>query len=315
MHYLKACVLTIIVFLFLPFAAAANEPLVHRVEAGESLFSVAQKYHISMDELLKENSYIRFPELIYPNQLLVIPEFSKSDALSGLPPTINTTGETKPQSSINQPSRTYSNHFHLSSPPAGNMVALTFDDGPDGVYTGMVLDVLKAYDVPATFFLIGQNVQKYPEVVQRIVGEGHVIGNHTWSHPRLTEIAANEIADQIVKTEDMLEAVTNLRTRLMRPPYGAVNLDTLEQLIELDYSIINWSVDSVDWRDQDVDLILINTLPHVRDGAIMLFHTARGIGHNPTATAYALPELIETLRKQGYNFVTVDKLLNIPPYR
>ncbi len=328
MQYSKVCVAAIIVFLLIPFSAAADGPLVHRVERGESLFSVAQKHEISMAELLDTNAYIRFPERIFPGQILIIPgmpepepEHDEAESPS-LPLTTRESQpesqpELQPQPSITQLSRIYSDYFYLGGPANtnSNKVALTFDDGPDGVYTPLVLDVLQEYNVPATFFLIGENVQKYPEVAQRIVDEGHILGNHSWSHPRLSDIEAGELADELTKTEDILEAVTGLRTMLMRPPYGAVNQDALEQLIEMDYYVINWSVDSVDWRDQAVDPILINTLPDVRGGAIILFHSSRGIGENPTATAMALPELIETLRMQGYTFVTVDELLNIPPYR
>ncbi len=309
----------IIVFLLIPFSAAADGPLVHRVERGESLFGVAQKYEISMTELLDTNAYIRFPERIYPGQVLIIPGMQEpEDESPSLPfAARDPQPELQPQPSITRLSRMYSDYFYLSGPTAADndRVALTFDDGPDGVYTPLVLDVLQEYNVPATFFLIGQNVEKYPEVAQRIVDEGHILANHSWSHPRLSDIGASELAEEINKTEDIMEAITGLRTTLMRPPYGAVNEDALEQLIEMDYYVINWSVDSVDWRDQAVDPILINTLPDVRGGAIILFHSSRGSGENPTATAMALPELIETLRMQGYTFVTVDELLNIPPYR
>ena len=101
----------------------------------------------------------------------------------------------------------------------------------------------------------------------------------------------------------------------MRPPYGAVIPATLEILKDMDYKAINWSVDSVDWRDQDVDKILINTLPDVRGGGILLFHDAGGEGQSRAATVAALPEIIHTLRTQGYEFVTVDELLGIPGYK
>ena len=316
---LKVCLVAIIVLLFIPFSAEADGPLVHRVASGESLYSVAQRYKISVQELLDTNFYIHSPERIYPNQLLIIPAAVQDvpelkDESPSMPPAVR---EPQTEPTITQLSRIYSDHFYLRGPAnADNLkVALTFDDGPDGIYTPLVLDVLREYNVPATFFLIGQNVQKYPEVTQRIIDEGHIIGNHSWSHPRLSEATARDLTAEMKKTEDILEVTTGLRTMLMRPPYGAVNQEALEQLIEMDYYIINWSVDSVDWRDQAVDPILINTLPDVRDGAIILFHSSRGTGQNPEATAAALPELIETLRIQDYTFVTVDELLNIPPYR
>ncbi|KJF27443.1 hypothetical protein TZ02_07805 [Clostridium aceticum] len=196
-----------------------------------------------------------------------------------------------------------------------NKIALTFDDGPNEKYTNQVLQVLKQHNVPATFFVLGSKVEKHPEILRRMVSEGHVVGNHTWIHPDLRRVTENRLATEMQTTEDIIYQTIGLRTALMRPPYGAVAPQVIEGLRDLDYKVINWSVDSVDWRDQNIDKILINTLPDVRQGGILLFHDAGGDGESRAATVAVLPELIHTLRAQGYEFVTVDKLLNLPAYK
>lgn len=200
---------------------------------------------------------------------------------------------------------------------SGNIktIAITFDDGPDEMYTPQVLDVLRDYNVPATFFLIGQRSQLYPGVVERIMAEGHVVANHSWSHPRLPEVSAQEVRREMQLTEDMLAEITGLRTALMRPPYGAISKEVLTELQALDYKVINWTADSVDWRDQTVEQIMANTLPDVKNGGILLFHSAGGAQQSRAATVEALPLLIETLRAEGYRFVTVDELLGVAAYR
>jgi peptidoglycan-N-acetylglucosamine deacetylase len=205
--------------------------------------------------------------------------------------------------------------FFLKGSSDSKRIALTFDDGPDTMYTPRVLDVLKEHDVPATFFLIGWRSQAHPDVVKRIMAEGHVVGNHSWSHPRLTEVLPQQLRNEITGTEDILAEITGRRTALMRPPYGAVSKEVLTEMRLLDYKVINWSVDSVDWRDRTVGQILANTFPDVQEEAIVLFHSAGGAGQSMAATVEALPYLIEMLREQGYTFVTVDELLGISAYR
>ena len=211
--------------------------------------------------------------------------------------------------------RMFPDTFFLQGLSDSKRIAFTFDDGPDIMYTPQVLDVLRELDVPATFFLIGWRSQAYPDVVKRILAEGHVIGNHSWSHPRLTEVIKEQLHDETTRTEDILWEITGRRTALMRPPYGAISKEVLAEMRSLGYKVINWSVDSVDWRDRTVGQVVANTLPDVQEGAIVLFHSAGGAGQSMAATVEALPFLIETLRNQGYTFVTVDELLGIPAYR
>ncbi len=315
-----------------PFLGSAAQ--VHRVAPGENLYLIANQYDISLQELLRMNAYLRQPDRIHPGQLLIVPRPSVQEPEIKVPdsqvpdpeqperdlgipdvtPTPAPPLDQPRQPSISQLVNMFSGRFFLKGPAHDNRIAITFDDGPDEVYTPQVLDVLKEYNVPATFFLIGQEVDKHPQVTGRIAAEGHLIGSHSWSHPDFRRLTGHDITVEMKRTRDALVKATGLRPYLMRPPYGAVNTEVLNQLVGLDYYVVNWSVDSVDWRDQEVDPILVNTLKDVREGAIMLFHSAGG-GSCRQATVDALPELIETLRMQGYTFVTVDELLNIPRYR
>ena len=308
-----------------PFLGSAAQ--IHRVAPGENLYIIANHYDISLQELLRMNAYLRQPDRIHPGQLLIVPRppiqkppvdvpeqpGKDLDVPNGVPAPAPPL-EKPPQPSISQLVNMFSGRFFLKGPSHENKIAITFDDGPDDVYTPQVLDVLKAYNVPATFFLIGQEVDKHPHVAGRIAAEGHLIGSHSWSHPDFRRLTGYDMTLEMKRTQDALVRATGLRPYLMRPPYGAVNTEVLNQLVGMDYYVVNWSVDSVDWRDQEVDPILVNTLKDVREGAILLFHSAGG-GSCRQATVDALPELIETLRMQGYTFVTVDELLNVPRYR
>lgn len=118
--------------------------------------------------------------------------------------------------------------------------------------------MLRDSQVPATFFLIGNRAERFPGVVERILAEGHVIGNHSWSHPDLRRVPNDGLISEIQWTEEVLEKITGRKTALIRPPYGTVTAPVLEHMEKMNYNVINWSVDSVDWRDQSADQILRN---------------------------------------------------------
>ncbi|UNC92426.1 polysaccharide deacetylase family protein [Candidatus Contubernalis alkaliaceticus] len=297
--------LLVIIFLFslflMPQISHANQvQQLHQVAQDESLYIIAQRYQVTMEEIINLNN-LQNPDIIYVGQALTIPQVSLS-----LQP---------PDYTVSQLARMFQGTFYFRGASHTNRIALTFDDGPDEKYTAQVLDVLEDFQVPATFFLIGNRAERYPEVVERIIEEGHVVGNHSWSHPDLRKISTERLITEILRTEEVLHKITGLRTALIRPPYGLISLPVLEEVKEMNYKVINWSVDSVDWRDRNVEQILKNTLPDVRAESILLFHSAGGEGQSMAATVEALPELIETLRMLGYSFVTVDELLGVPAYK
>lgn len=283
-----------------------SNPDTYVVQAGDTLFRIALKLKVDMDELAKVNNLDdNSRNNLYQGQNLKIPTNK-----------VTKPAKPAPVNPVPQLLRNYPDTFYLKGTSNSNKIALTFDDGPDSVYTEQVLDVLKSHNVPATFFVVGMNVESNnPEIINRIVNENHVIASHSWSHPNLSKQSASTVFAEINQTEKVIEEITGLKTALIRPPYGGVSEELVKQLKELNYKVINWSVDSVDWRDKDVDQILINTLPSVKDGAILLFHSGGGTEQDFSYTVKVLPELIETLKILGYEFVTVDNLLNVPAYK
>lgn len=190
------------------------------------------------------------------------------------------------------------------------LVALTFDDGPDKTYTPAVLDILKQKGIKATFFLIGKRVQEDPAVVRRIVDEGHLIGNHTYSHPRLLKEGPG-LQDELSKMEDTLKPFGVTAHTLFRPPYGAANPSLVTQASNLGYKLALWSVDSLDWQGLSASQVARNVLNYVSAGAVVLQHSAGGPGENLSGSISALPQIIDTLQSKGYRFVTFAEMFSL----
>ncbi len=232
-------------------------------------------------------------------------------------PAVSPTTQTKPAEpvTLGQLYAEYPETVFRKGSNDSKKIALTFDDGPSEVTCSQVLDVLKEKQVKATFFLLGQNVTKYPAVVTRIVNEGHLIGSHSWSHPQLNKASLQRMEQEVVYTEEAIYELTGLKPNFFRPPYGELNRDNLEFLKQGGYKIINWSSDSKDWKyPKDLSQVRYNTLKDANGGAIILFHTPSG-KEQSQVIAKLLPEIIDTLRAKGYQFVTVDDLLGLPAYR
>ena len=181
------------------------------------------------------------------------------------------------------------------------VVALTFDDGPNPATTNQALDTLSKYGIKATFFVLGKNVSGNEEILKRMKADGHVIGNHSWSHPVLSKLSLDDAKKQITDTEDALTKVLGSSSKLMRPPYGAITDDIRNSL---DLSFIMWDVDSLDWKSKNEAAILTEIQHQVANGSIVLMHDI----HSPTVNA--LPRVIEYLKNQGYTFVTIPEMLN-----
>ncbi|MFP3393344.1 polysaccharide deacetylase family protein [Brevibacillus sp. SIMBA_040] len=194
-------------------------------------------------------------------------------------------------------------------------VALTFDDGPDLKWTPHVLDVLAHYQIKATFFCVGQMVKYYPKMLERIVSEGHIIGNHSWDHPYFTKIPLTAVAEQIERTTEQIESVVGLRTRLVRPPYGAVNEDVIRTIDAAGDEIILWDVDSWDWKGLSGPQVARNILGHVRAGSIVLQHCACGTKDTLKGSVEALPYVIEVLSEKKYVFATISEMFHLETYR
>lgn len=190
-------------------------------------------------------------------------------------------------------------------------VALSFDDGPDNIYTVQILDTLKEKDVQATFFIIGRRAEVFPEIINRMKVEGHVVGNHTWSHPDILKLSKDKILEELQKTDQIIKDLNCYYPKFFRAPYGSMDRETLELVVEEGYAIISWDVDSLDWKGLDAAEVKTNILENVLPGSIILQHSSGGVGEDLSGTVKALPEIIDVLKKDGYEFVTVDELLDI----
>lgn len=179
-------------------------------------------------------------------------------------------------------------------------VALTFDDGPNREYTPELLDGLKERDVKATFFLMGQNIEGQEELVRRMHREGHLIGNHTFHHVRMSKVSQEEAVREIEKTSNAIYELTGVYTSFIRPPFG-------EWKKGMDFHVtmipVMWTIDSRDWVTQDTGQILKEVLPKVEDGSIILMHDEFD------ASVKAALAIVDELQKKGCRFVTVDELL------
>ncbi len=184
-----------------------------------------------------------------------------------------------------------------NTPP---VVALTFDDGPSKYWTASLLDGLKERDVKATFFLIGASVEENKALVERMVAEGHLIGNHTYSHIQLTTVSDEEACAEIEEANAVLSEAVGEGIHYIRPPFGSWQKD-LDSLVDM--QVVLWTVDPMDWKVQNTDAVVNKVLREVEDGDIILLHDVY------KTSVEAAFQIIDELQKQGYEFVRVDELL------
>jgi len=201
-------------------------------------------------------------------------------------------------------------------PTAGKAVALTFDDGPSPIWTPKILDALKTLDVKATFFVLGRHVNRYPEIANRIVSEGHEIENHSYDHHVLIYYKPDELKREIDDTESAVRVATGKTTRYFRPPKAWLSSKEKARVEEMGYKVVLWSLNSKDWVTFDDKYVLKYLLGNIQPGDIMLFHDSGGVfgteGGNREETVKIISQLIPKLRDNGYRFVTVSELLDGP---
>jgi len=199
-----------------------------------------------------------------------------------------------------------------SNPKAGKQVALTFDDGPDNRTTPIILDILKRNHVKATFFLVGSRASAYPDMVKRIIGDGNAIGNHSWSHPDFARVSADTARKEIADTEATLTAIAGYEPSLFRPPYGTLKAEDEPVIAQSRMNVVDWSVDTRDWAGTPAKQILTLVRKELHPGGIILQHCSGGGTGHLANTVEALKILIPELKEEGYTFVTVPELLNLP---
>lgn len=184
------------------------------------------------------------------------------------------------------------------------LVALTFDDGPHGKLTPRILDILARHGAKGTFFVLGQNANRFPGILQRAVAEGNEIGNHTWSHAKLTSCGREKLLSEMGRTRDAVIRATGKAPAVMRPPYGAINASTIQTIYSAyGTPAILWDVDTNDWRKPGVQTVINRAVNGARPGSIILVHDIH------PSTADAIEGIVEGLQARGFRLVTVSELI------
>ncbi|WP_405060979.1 polysaccharide deacetylase family protein [Kribbella sp. NBC_01505] len=191
----------------------------------------------------------------------------------------------------------------VTTPLPTKYVVLTFDDGPDPAYTPKVLEVLAKYDVKATFFEVGKNVAKHPELTKAIHSAGHSIQNHTWAHADLRHQTAAGFQKQVGDTDQAIRSAAGITPTCLRPPYGGVSATVRQRAKALGKDLVLWTIDSRDWSKPGTPEIEKRVLGAVKSGSVILMHDGGG---NRSQTIAALPSILEKLKAQGYGFRTLS---------
>ena len=194
------------------------------------------------------------------------------------------------------------NSVHVDGP----YIAMTFDDGPSAALTPKLLDLLAARHIKATFFVIGENVAEYPEIVARAAREGHEIASHSWSHPNLGKMSQEGVRSQLRRTDDAIKSAIGKSPTLLRPPYGSITEREKRWIHdEFGYDIILWDVDPLDWKRPGPAVVRNRILKETRPGSIVLSHDIH------PGTVEAMPSTFDELEAKGFKFVTVSELLDM----
>lgn len=190
-----------------------------------------------------------------------------------------------------------------------NKMSISFDAAWGNEDTQEIIDILAKYNVKATFFVVGDWVDKYPESVKALSDAGHEVMNHSDTHPYMTSLSSAEILEEANACSDKIEKITGVRPILLRPPYGDYNNNVISTLSENGYYCIQWDVDSLDWKDLSADEITDRVMKNVGSGSIVLFHNAAL--HTPEA----LPGIIESLQGKGLEIVKISELIYRDGYK
>jgi peptidoglycan/xylan/chitin deacetylase (PgdA/CDA1 family) len=215
----------------------------------------------------------------------------------------------------------------VGSSTAQKVVALTFDDGPNPDYTPHILDVLEKHGAKATFFVLGQNAHSHPELVQEIIRRGHVVGNHTFSHPRLSELHPLAVAQELYRCNRVIREAAGVSPVLMRPPQGAQRLSSYGITRLMGYKTVHWSASGDDWQGDSAEVVAGRILRKIKPGGIILLHDGmqpmngklgwqsgeREKIYDRRPTIEALEIILKQLGGEGYRFVTVTELMGMKP--
>ena len=188
-------------------------------------------------------------------------------------------------------------------------IAISFDDGPAANYTAGILEVLKTENVKAAFFCIGNRIAGNEEILKQVLAEGHIVGNHSFSHDFLFDLyTVTKMREDLKQMDAEMERVTGLKPKLFRPPYGVTNPNVRKAILRGGYTPVGWSVRSMDTVAKDENKLLAKINAGIEPGAVFLFHDTCKV------TLNVLPEFIKEVKKKGYNIIPLDKLLALKPY-
>lgn len=205
-------------------------------------------------------------------------------------------------------------NFHLNSYNSNKYIkqkhiAITFDDGPNNTFTPQILKLLRIHNAKATFFCTGKQIEKHPNIVKNIVGDGHTIGNHTYSHsPYFDFLGKQKIIAEIEKTNTIVEALIGKKMKLFRPPYGVTNRSISNAVKETNFQVVGWNIRSFDTVRKNEKDILKRIIGKISPGSVILLHDSKEI------TVTVLEQLLPFLQQKGYKSVTIDSLFNIEAY-
>lgn len=198
-------------------------------------------------------------------------------------------------------------HYVTSGNGFGNRIALTFDDGPHPKFTEIILKELDKYQMRATFFMVGKNVDAYPSIAKEVADAGHEIGNHSYSHPMFTRLSTEKVDAELQKTQDAVYNATGKTPLWLRPPYGAFDKARLGHIpLAKGLGIAYWSVDPMDWKQPGVDVISSRVLNSTTPGAIVLLHDIH------QQTTQALPAILEGLQEKAFSLANITRFLGQP---
>ena len=189
-------------------------------------------------------------------------------------------------------------------------IAITFDDGPDAVVTPRVLDILKEHGIKASFFLIGKNIEGNEHILKRMIAEGHIIGNHSFTHPvKFGFYSSKKVREDLHKNAGLIEKISGKKVNLFRPPFGVTNPNIAKAVRSLDYSAIGWNIRSLDGVNNNTLYTTNRVIKRLNPGGIILFHD------NHEGIFTILEKVIKKTKNAGYTIIPLEEMLNIKTYQ
>lgn len=203
--------------------------------------------------------------------------------------------------------------YYIETVCAGNtkekIIALTFDDGPEPFHTEKILDVLKQNEISAVFFFIGHKMEQHPDIVKRVVNEGHIVGNHSYSHHRYFDLfPRHKMVSELQQTNNIAERITGKKLKFFRPPYGVTTPVLAKAINTVGLATIGWNIRSLDTVINDPSRLLNRISQRLRSGGILLLHDTAPV------TRQSLQTIIDRIRQRGYSFARLDHLIQKEAY-